>query len=125
MKRYYYTCPIVAAYMTQYFAMKIHGNVWHQDDYTESRRPLPLWALARKIEQFSKEECSERFYIHSNSLHMLRPIIGDTVEAPHGEELRIKEVVSQEYAEKLSKSCYCIVIQRHRLPFFWPQSEAL
>ena len=142
MTRYFYTDPLAAAWMTKHFGMKVHADVWQADEYCESRRPVPLWVWARKIEQFAKEECRERFYVSPDSLPLLTPRVGDmvtnTVHGNRGRECsgliegllndgRSAVITTSERHNGRRQFVECVgqltIVQRDAQPFFWPERE--
>src|SRR5579872_4619641 len=75
-KRFFYDCPIKAAFMAKYHGMKIHGPVQKPTGGIEtSTRPMPVWILARAIEAAEKGMVpgDARYYIADESLHLLEP----------------------------------------------------
>lgn len=114
--KYYYDCPLKAGYMTQYFDMKFRN--WRWDNVEFNFHPVNEY----------DDEC-EFLYIHPDSLILLEPQDGDTVQS-NG-----KSDYTGEYAD-YTKDIYTAgdrsiftwdenskIIQRNGKPFFWPEIE--
>lgn len=69
-KRYFYTCPVQAAYMMKH--QGIQFLYWRDGQMLQ--RPVPLWAIARRIEH---GDGTERYVVHPDSLALLEPQVVD------------------------------------------------
>lgn len=127
MKRYYYTCPLQAAYMAKEFGMIFFTP--EDEEYNEE-----IYADGN-VECAFEFDGVERLYIHPDSVHMLEPKTGDVItslvtEYGYVVPSRIAEIQN---GNLYSKSCdgrkwipyggKSRIIQRNAKPFFWPEVE--
>jgi hypothetical protein len=122
--RYFYDCPIKAAFMSKYHGMKIHAPVLKaHGEVGESDRPLPDFVWARKIEHVLKTGATEQYRISDESIFLLDPIINDviwTVKDGFYDVQRICDVY-----DKPQNSTWRLhrIIERNGCCFFWPERE--
>lgn len=119
MLRYYYDCPLKAAYMAKYFGMKFEGG------YTAQFLALDAASQIR-----DKNE-RDYYYIHPDSLHLLEP---------RDDDIGCREIVYEDgerwrnpaqYNEELKKweadegldMGECKTLQRDGKSFMWPEQE--
>jgi hypothetical protein len=122
--RHYYDYPIKAAFMARCHGMEITRTHCHREDgtYGESTRPVPIWILARDIENQVSEKV--RYYVHADSLDLLTPIINDviwTLKDGFYDVQRICDVYDKPRNNtwKLHR-----IIERGGIAFHWPEQEA-
>jgi len=72
--RYYYDCPLKAAYMAKYFGMNF-GNITQRGKFSKSDPYRDV-----DIERCLDYVIDPPFYIHPDSLHSLHPKAGDVLE---------------------------------------------
>lgn len=106
--KYYYTDPLAAAWMAKHFGMEFTEGFWPSNDIAMIR-----WA--------NKLVTAEEFYIHPDSLNLLKPQIGDIIDSG-----AIQGNVSREnmqLAIELIENGGGQIIQRNGTPFMWPEVE--
>lgn len=121
--KYYYTCPLKAAYMAKYFGMKY--ALFHADGHivSEIKRENIEKDVALGESEISRLFLQSgnfgKYYIHPDSLHLLEPMVGDLVGYA-GPEANDFDVYSHDdwHGCPLKK-----IIQRNVIPFMWPESE--
>jgi len=142
--RYYYDCPIEAAYMAENFKMKFFKFL-HEGSQDN---------IATELRHFFTGEdygdwlypAAKRFYIHPESLHLLEPKINDVFHDAAGDygwgivgKVCGDPGINQEVAEiQRSQHLYALlhitrkmkekdssisIIQRYGNPFIWPKKE--
>lgn len=116
-KRAFYTDPLAAAWMAKNFGMKftsgVNSTLISVDDLLMGE------ALGWRL----KKDSDDWVYIHSDSLHLLEPIINDvlwTVKDGFFDVQRICDVYDKPKYNtwKLHK-----IIERNGIPFMWPEFE--
>ena len=115
-KKYYYTDPLAAAWMSKHFNINIEwadGTI--SDDYTGDN-----------IVYYEKHLGTESpYYIHPDSVHILNPQVGDVIYIKlDGGGVGIWETVDAEDSQ------YSInrggkIIQRNNTAFMWPEVEEI
>jgi hypothetical protein len=118
-KRYFYDCPLKAAYMVRYHGIKIHGPVRKfTGEIDTSNRPMPVWILARVIEAAEKAMGPQdaRYYIASESLALFRPQPRDLLTG------RTRRVFMF-YDNRITPTENALIAERNAIPFIWPESE--
>jgi|ERR1035437_874345 hypothetical protein len=102
--RYFYDCPIKAAYMNKYFGVETYATTY---------------AMQSNI--------GLKYYIHDGSLQILEPQVGDVVEGNgyvdkllYGD---VKKVFHSIQSPAFNKESIDRIIDRNGVPFIWPESE--
>jgi hypothetical protein len=126
MKKYFYTDPLVAAWMTKHHGFEIIEleNEAHIASY--------MLLLSMALHKPSKKEW--RLLISPNSLHLLKPQVGDLTEEPASNlnNYRVRPSGSEQFAATTLAECYASeladmgklkIIQRKAVSFMWPESE--
>lgn len=72
--RYYYDCPIKAAFMAKYHRFKIL--------FETNNGELALWQ--KQWIHLHELECPKKFFVAEESLPLLQPQVGDVVESTKG-----------------------------------------
>lgn len=99
MIKYFYTTPLAAAWMANYFGMRFSPEL---DGYNSLINHL--------------KNSVEKFYIKSHSLELLKPQSGD-LWIPY------PDAIVEEYnGNAVYRNDYKI-IQRNGIPFMWPENE--
>ncbi len=148
MTRFFYSDALAAAWMVKHFGMKLTRTHCHRGDgaFGESMQPIPLWVLARDVENQVSE--AVRYYVHPDSLHLLQPKPGDKVSysfgvgqyageawdevkgiiAPNDEGYPYtgngEPYVLVDGCDEFPLSRLKAIFQRDGKPFMWPESEA-
>jgi len=130
MTRRYYTDPFAAGWMSKHFGLEVTRTHCHREDgaFGESTRPVPLWILARDIENQVSERV--KYYVHPESENLLKPEVGDIIG--HHDNDVFHQVVSlgdkgQPYINpdgSWTETYWDRIILREGKPFFWPEDEA-
>lgn len=134
--KYYYTDPLAAAWMAKKFSMRFE-NCHLQIGYVEGRDGMHDTCGFLKIS--SGWDLPNRFYIHSDSLHLLDSKIGDTVRpssvqqlAYIGGDVLVKNMrgfpnttfmTMEEITSIKEKYGNVQIIERAHVPFMWPEIE--
>ena len=127
-KRYYYDCPLQAAYMAKYFGMKFGLKcngivVWdcQRNGMSKEWHPITEW---QHIAEDGASEDYQPLYIHPDSLSILEPqeddVIIDDEDYPWlvsscGYRNNCTIFEAQEWMKE--------IIKRDGKPFFWPLVE--
>lgn len=145
-KRYFYTCPIVAALMAKYHGVSMYIGCFESDDFDSySHRNLSHFIDDWQYKGVKSGEYP-KFYIHPDSVHLLEPIVGDILTFVCDDGSIAVDAVEQIYEP--NDECYPYVgngidsvihlcashpdwihaplakiIQRNGLPFVMPESE--
>ena len=118
----YYTDPLAAAWMAKYFGMKFDAEIPMRLDagYINYVQDYSYETL-----RFYQREVSDRMYIHSESLHLLKPREGDLWIGKETQEQN--QLLRCIYITDLGKFSLhmsdMILIQRNGTPFHWPEIE--
>lgn len=114
--RYFYDCPLKAAYMQRYFGMRLQETYNGHATYVE----IPPAVIRSQ----SSHPSIQPAYVHPHSLHLLEPQPGD-----FGWD------AENSFVACYSDGCFCLspigdyavspvrIIQRDGKPFFWPERE--
>jgi hypothetical protein len=136
MTRYFYTDPLAAAWMNKHFGMQFTRTHCHRGDGTfgESTKPVPIWILARDVENQVSENV--KYYVHPDSLHLLEPLIGDVcITKDDGigycSTLRVeKEIITGKLKDYIQLSGFWAeaeslirIMERSGVVYHWPDSE--
>lgn len=128
MTRRFYTDPLAAEWMAKHFGMRFRGfynshysdveilfngadGYFHSgvvDDYDPDSVPSDICGISPR-----------QYFIHSESLHLLEPLVGDLLTS--GEEIHNSIAVAT--LSDLER-CGVGVIRRKGIPFMWPEQEA-
>lgn len=118
-KRYYYTDALAAAWMSKHFGMR-HAFYDERSDLREYETPITgaddEWRADRG-----------RFYVHPDSLDLLRPRVGDVLYTRLGRGgVSIEEIMNE---ERQGQAHFILkrggrIIQRDGKAFLAPESEA-
>ena len=127
MKRYFYTDPLAAAWMVKHFGMRFPCNSAKCKGREYSIGGLASYCAKRLVDQ----RCQERFYIHPDSLTLLKPQIGDWVKFDDVTAGIISDKDNKRKEVVVYFDGYCLVpkwseleiIQRDEMAFMWPKSE--
>ena len=135
MTRYFYDCPLKAAFMAKYHGMRF--------DYYDKYQNVILSCI--EVETYDCECCGGygkefnpdiRFYIHPDSLHLLEPIEGDYLECIN--QTNAPYILAKANDNNGSLSAFSTnpkitlgqsmfdswkIIQRNSLPFMRPEIE--
>lgn len=128
--RYYYDCPIKAAYMEQYHGIKL---VWNSpmagqsaswDCMTDGTTGYIVAHMDMAVHIVKKLSNGNKIYIHPDSLPLLEPQDRDKL-GKGGASLEVREdfYPTIKDAKKLIKDFGFIIERRNGLPFMWPESE--
>lgn len=104
MTRYYYTCPIKAAYMAKYYGMR----------FVDCSKEYDISDFVRLDYGDVYDDLDEKFYIHPDSLHLLEPVAGDLLIGPNNK-------VAMFYMGDTEPSDKCKIILRNGMVFMWPE----
>lgn len=125
----FYTDPLAAAWMAKHFGMELTRTHCHRADgaFGESMRPVPLWILARDVENQVSE--AVRYYLHPDSLPLLEPRAGDLVLACTDSPAVLTFVETLSYVVFGDRPpggdrvvAVREVVRRDGKPFHWPQA---
>jgi hypothetical protein len=107
MKRFFYTDPLAAAWMTAKFGMEFIDLITGRIEPSDIGTAL-----------FS------RGYIAPGSLHLLEPQIGDTCDVME-DEWNVSRRVNDVYDREAFKAGWKLerIIDRFGIAFMWPESE--
>lgn len=116
-KRYYYDCPLIAAYMTEYFNIKIY-IIEEQEEFNldvhELMNEPPISVVGINI----------KYYLHPESHPILKPQEGDIMIGPGSMCVNVEYIDyhtlnnPRVIDKKLLKGK---IIQRNGRPFHWPK----
>lgn len=124
--KYYYNCPIKAAYMAKYHGIFYSEPVaygWHNGQYTI--------ALSPHLSMNS----DTKYYIHEESMELLKPMPQDIVTCPSvggdGVQVFIACIDPYEDIDCYEQGCKLDIgndetlkiIERNNMPFIWPEVE--
>lgn len=122
-KRYYYTDPLIAAYMAKYFDFMIYTSFGRNGN---GKRKQSVNSLALHANNYHD---TMKFYIHPDSLHLLEPKIGDLCEKKVTHSYchycgwdSLFYADSNDSIELYGKGAK--IIERQGKPFMWPEEEA-
>lgn len=119
--KYYYNCPLKAAYMARYhglsFGLDFGGDVqWSPIRAAELNDFGPLYEWEAILDQYN---IHSKFYIHQDSLHLLEPLEYDLIQWPTN--------AAQEYDQTVCGYTFKHgggkIIQRNGKAFMWPEVE--
>lgn len=139
--RYYYTDPLVAAFMAREFGVKIDAPVLGANgEPKRSSLPIPTWVWGRIIEaherNLKKGFSPHKYYIHPDSLPIFELRVGDVCLNPDGMPTLLirdgnykpgisnlhNEIPLSQAIEAVNEDA-AIIISREEKPFFWPEVE--
>lgn len=116
--KYYYNCPIKAAYMAKEFGVKMYSP--ETEEYIEAELCISdyLWAASNPDDDMNYQP---PFYIHPDSLEIFEPREGDIVEYS---TYTLKDRWHTKF-KRLSKRGGSLVriIQRDNKPFIMPKHD--
>jgi hypothetical protein len=112
--RYFYTDPLAAAWMDANYHM-LFENDFHIDYLYVARH-----AKTTPYMSDGSPELRDKYYIHPDSLPLLKPQDGDLCFENGWGYLRWKDL--ENMAGHVRDDSFKI-IQRNGIPFHWPQSE--
>jgi hypothetical protein len=126
-RRYFYTDPLAAAWMAKHFGMKFgikHNGMIHWNCIGKINEPFEPLQRAEDILDPISEPLP--LYIHPDSLHLLKPTVGDVVRtvAPTFDAVMytlIKDDVGR--YEDLTSEDWFAILERSGIAFMWPESE--
>lgn len=111
--RYYYDCPVIAAYMAKYFGMRFFC--------TDEEGDYALRGL-RTFFADAEKDWKDCYYIHPDSLHLLEPQINDFILMPF--PFDSFGITSDWQVEDLSEDeSNWQIIKRNGKAFMMPQRE--
>lgn len=138
MTKYYYSCPLSAAYMAKNFGMRFLLEGEEFDEWGAEIRDL--WP------DFG-EDTAIKYHIHPDSLHLLEPRPGDLVICDdkyrhiwaatgvpldwgslknlrgNDQYLEIPRFLEDRELKRIRKDGITKIIQRQKMPFHWPEKE--
>lgn len=121
MTKYYYDCPIKAAYMAKYFGVKLQILVAN-----ESECQLYSWFYNMAL----PSGAGKNLYIHPNSLHILEPQVGDLIKEYGAPLYRYLDGKLSNGDFTAYKNKYDIkfdevarIVERNNIPFIYPEIE--
>jgi hypothetical protein len=143
--RYFYTDPLAAAWMAKYFGIKIMLN---DPDRGPELKAEEIAAYITAEAEGDTSDRDTRYYIHTDSLHLLEPRIGDLYynscngsyhevtekgSNPPGGRVVVENWECKEDDIDLSTATmwwnygktHDRIIQRKDKPFFWPERQAV
>jgi hypothetical protein len=145
-KRYYYDCPIEAAYMAKNFGMEFQDeNDWDAEVIIHDKDAGFLYS--RGTEEMASKEMyiGEKIYVHPDSLPILEPQPKDKVGNDHYSDLVVSDedykrylrarhdeefsavfsvpLISVSKAKDGIASGEAVIEKRDGKPFFWPKEE--
>lgn len=104
MTKYYYSCPLKAAYMAKYFAMMFT---------TTDSSVVSAYEISQRFLDGGSND-NFRFYICPDSMHMLEAIEGDVAQGGDGSVWIVNNVCALQE--------YCI-IQRNSVALMQPEID--
>lgn len=131
MPRYYYDCPLKAAFMAKYHGMcfLIDGETcvrWEQQPRTDGRDDMEAvcaeWAQNNTMDETVILDCCygmEKFYLHPDSEKMLYSMVGDVLVTNRGAHF----VLATAHGGELNIDPDTKIIQRNGEAFFMPEVE--
>jgi len=149
-KRYFYDCPLKAAYMKKHHGMKlqVHHSFENEDygfldvigiyEYDEAWGDIEYIQAIKQNEGYGEQsfqfdpDCGKVFYIHPDSVPLLEPQMGDVIKQWGS----LAGVPIYDIGERNGNPVYFMpdssynyfesmekIIQRDGKPFFWPERE--
>ena len=123
--RYFYKDPLAAAWMAKHFGMKLL-KYWH--DFYDPNKVYYSEIDFEEILREASRSINELCLVHSDSLQLLHPRLGDVLYSRIGGGVSVEEILSDERA--LQTGPHIIqrggrIIQRDGKPFFWPKREVI
>jgi hypothetical protein len=123
MSRYFYSDPLAAAWMQVNYQVVPHPFIVDEEGIIIETVILLREANAKQ----QGGTVRERYYIHSDSLPLLEPRVGDLIyitESKIGTLARIHDGNLKLFTgDWLMKPDRVYIIRRDGKPFFWPESE--
>jgi hypothetical protein len=117
MTRYFYTDELASAWMAKHFGMRFTSGP--PDEYELTRSYPAMW---EENDGLNRSEYNRRFYIHPNSLDLLKPQNGDRLLwRGYG---RTEWKYEEAHAQTTMKGWEFLILQRNGTPFIWPEREA-
>lgn len=135
MERYYYSCPIEAAYMIKHHGIKIDDHPWRNADDAGAKISIGM----EEILDIAKETkvVETWFFVHPDSVKLLEPQENDLVDlGDHGFAIVVArdgnniDCALFDASSGLLKTGYWHrrwhpIIQRNNKPFVMPKSEVV
>lgn len=126
MVKYFYTDPLEAAYMAKRYRMDIllidDAHALKPDYFRDWTSIIGELEDCHAIEP---DKARDKYYIHSDSLSILEPRVGDLMKQGSGYEIVTK--IFDDGRGVVSQSSVFLppyhIIQRNGIPFFWPKSK--
>lgn len=113
-KRFFYTDPLAAAWQAKH-----HGMKCRVEDNDDAEYP---WVDMRTVDcYFVMEEAA--YYIHPDSLQLLKPQVGDLVITPGSDPAFIATERYQRFISRFSSEEAYRIVERGGVVFMWPESE--
>lgn len=128
MKRYFYTDPFAAAWMTTHHGVTYVNDLPHgQGHCFQVISRASGWADASPYDLILPCNGKPRVYIHPDSLHLLEPQVGDLLR---GDEHTMPQIRYMDLpdSEQMGTGAALMrrgfkIIQRNGIPFMWPEHE--
>lgn len=115
-RRYYYTDALSAAWMAKHFGMRF--DVFLRRAKLRVQKEIANWGdIARHSAEFD-------FHLHSLSVHLLEPQIGDLVECVELGPNRANVITNPSRLTLVKDYQRVRVVQRGGRSFIWPETEA-
>jgi hypothetical protein len=113
-KRYFYTDPLAAAWMAKHFGMR-HGFIDAAGEFNEFVVPI-----SGDDDKWRTQ--GESIYVHSDSLHLLEPQVGDVFVSDRGLGKIMVPAAARRCSDQIKGDNAKIVTRRGRA-FMWPDCE--
>lgn len=127
MTRYFYKCPLSAAYMAKHFSITFVNS--ERDIHEDCQRELEMmWGktIHSGELEFKRGQIYEKYIVHPDCKKILQPMVGDLVKDSDGECQYVWEdhkglgVTTSRGTESPQG---CPIIQRNNLPFITPDKK--
>lgn len=116
MTRYFYTDPLAAAWMAKHFEMRFTNG---SADNHEVMRSYP--SLFELDDGLNRYEYNGKYYIHPDSVYLLKPRKGDRLLwRGYG---RTEWKYEEAYYHTEMKGWDFLILQRNNIPFMWSDHE--
>ena len=117
MKKYYYDCPLQAAFMAKYHGMKFDILIYsHENEYIGRYKDCDC----NFIYPLFTSNISLKSYITDDSLHLLEAQVGDLVKHSYGTSACGFIIWNSSGNPNDGQTQ---IIQRGGTAFFWPKEE--
>jgi hypothetical protein len=114
---FFYTDPLAAAWMAKHFGMRFIDEGKDNEAYGED-----LDSFFFEGQTGATIACIGPFVVHPDSLHLLKPQLGDIVSMTKAMD-RYAAVKDEQFIEAFEETGDYKIIQRNGIAFHWPESE--